>query len=702
MNKRWLSLLFALLLLMTAVMFWHLFVTAKATPAASLIINILTPLNILLILLFFFVVSRSLIKLYLDRKDRKPGFKLRNKLVLAILPLTLLPAFLMFFIASQLPERILGNLSVDANIDTLIRNAKQLNESYLNDIQALTTSHGPQIVALLKNDEVQRISDLLQEHHIQAVEIYRDGSFERRVVNPTYDPDEIYRMDRTLGHRTSNPLEPRRFDDGVFVWRFPYVAPPFELDFVFTKPTHHTQRLQFIADSYAALDALRTEKESVSRLYQSTLLIMTLALIFGGIWMGMYFAKGFIAAFNQLIRGAEQVGLGNFDTQITLKTGDEIEDVVHAFNTMTLTLKKNQEELKQKARDLEHVNTQLSSQMQYTQTILQEVNTGILSTDTHGRMLTCNPAAQSMLSLTPTSLNEPIHDILHPEHYKALLNQWINFQKNGFRETSEQVELGQPEQEGRRTMFVTMVPLKNADGLMGSLIVLEDMTPLLHAQKLAAWREVARRVAHEIKNPLTPIQLSAQRIHKKVRTRAADLEQAVISAYETIMSETDILKNLVNEFSTFAKMPEPSKKDTDLGGLIDNVCMSYAQAFPHVKIEAHIDPNLPSLMCDPSQMRQVLSNLITNAAQASQRKGSIEIRLLQADDELLLEVADHGKGIPDAERSRIFIPYYSKSPKGTGLGLAIVKRIVQDHGGSIDVLPNHPRGTRFVIHLPSG
>jgi two-component system nitrogen regulation sensor histidine kinase NtrY len=223
----------------------------------------------------------------------------------------------------------------------------------------------------------------------------------------------------------------------------------------------------------------------------------------------------------------------------------------------------------------------------------------------------------------------------------------------------------------------------------------------LAAQKLAAWREVAKRVAHEIKNPLTPIQLSIQRIYRKSKRGAADLNDAIASAHDTIMGETHLLKNLVDEFSTFAKMPAPVKTRLDVTDLIKNVVESYAKVYSDREIQADFPAENVHLQADPSQIRQVLSNLINNAAQATQEGDAIRVRLIPQPETLVLEVSDEGTGIPDVEKAKVFLPYYSKSPKGTGLGLAIVKRIVNDHGGTIVVLDNHPKGTCFRLEFPT-
>lgn len=704
MKLNWLRILTLFLLVLIVVLFWQLFTLARATAVANLIITILTPLNGLLILALLFTLIRSLVKLYSDRKGGRPGFRLKTKLVLAVLPLTLVPAMMMFFFASQLPERVLGGLSVERHVDTLVRQSEALSASYLRDIGGLLSSHGPSLFDLWEKEDRDGLAEYMARFGIPALDVFDQRALRERFRNPGFG-DRLSRRLRLVepGVEASSAL----FDDGLGIWRFPWSRGDITLVFIYVHETPHTEHYRFVAESYAGLNMLEKEKESVSGLYQSTLMVIALAVTFGGIWLGLSFSRGFINAFNQLIRGAEAVGKGDFDTRIELRTGDEIEEVVHAFNAMTAMLKKNQEELKEKACDLEQVNTRLSNQIHYTQTLLHEVRTGIVSTDTDGQVLTANPAAVAMLNLQRDAIGEKLNELLDPLRHQGLLQQWTSFLSHHGAARSCQLELGDPSGGNAQIIHSTMVPLSEAREIIGCLIVLEDLTPLVHAQRLAAWREVARRVAHEIKNPLTPIQLSIQRIRRKADQQAPDLNQAIGSAYETIMSETDILKNLVNEFSTFAKLPAPHKEEVDLGALVDNVCLSYRDVFPNLSISAVIDPQEElNVRCDPSQIRQVLSNLINNAAQVSPPDGEVKVVVERyragsgGVDELVLQVIDEGEGIPEADRRKIFIPYFSKSAKGTGLGLAIVKRIVEDHDGRIEVREHSPRGACFEIRLP--
>jgi len=698
MKNRWINLLVALLVVMIAGLVWHLFVYAKTTAAASLILNILKPLNILLFTVLFYIISRSLIKLYLGRLRRTPGFRLRTKLVLAILPLTLVPALIIFFLATRFLDRLLVSIGPEANIAEVTANAEALNHDYLDQIGRLYVAHGQQLETLLAENP-EAIETYLTRFHIDGLEVRRDGRVRARYLGREFSPSQISRLEETAVLEASSG--PSRYDDGFLIMRYDYPLENGSMTFFHTQETPFTERFFFISDSYQFLRHTQRKSAKVREINYGILLITTLAVIFGGIWTGLAFARPFINAFQELITGASRVSRGDFSTQIQLRTGDEIEDVVDAFNAMTIQLKNNREDLERHAEDLESVNTALSGQIQYNQTILEQIKAGVVSTDLHGRIQTFNPAAQAMLGLSENQIHQSLQPWLVGSQKTALADLWQAHADKNFTARFAQIEILDPQGENQLVLAVSIVPLIEDHVRFGSLLVLEDLTPLLSAQKVAAWREVAKRVAHEIKNPLTPIQLSIQRVQRKAKNNAKDLADAISSAYETIMGETQLLKNLVDEFSTFAKLPTPVKTPTDMAELVKNVCETYSKMYPKREFRTEIRDPKTMLHCDRSQLRQVLSNLINNSAQATEDGDSIAVRLFSDPDSVRLEVADNGRGIPTDERTKIFLPYYSKSPKGTGLGLAIVARIVRDHGGKIEVLDEPPKGTCFKMTFPT-
>lgn len=717
MNRRFILILLSLLGFLSLALYWNLFVTNQATVAARLLVNILTPLNSLLMLVLVFLLFRTFVKLYLENRGNKSGFRLRTKLVLGMLPLTLVPAAMMFLFSYPLPERILENLKLDAETSELYRASQVLVDGYFMDTARLLRSHGPAVAELLKRGRGQSsaqrqavLQRYVEQSGLPGLEIYREGEYQGRAVHQDWSAQEP-RIAASARYFIDPGPNPARFEDGSALWRIPYASGEWVIHFLQPKEEAFTRSAQFVRVSGEAKNMLERKRKDVASLYQSTLLIGTFAVIFGGIWLGLTFSRTFLKAFGTLAEGAHRVERGDFDTHIALETGDELEEVVQAFNKMTQALSRNQAELRQKAADLERLNALLQSETRYSQTLLQRVSAGIASCNPDGQLRTINPAACQMLHLgreeaATENVNRPLDLQLEEMGLPSLARALRQVLKDGGGGFSGQLELNTPGGE-TRSLHASLVPLQEEDRVQcgpsqGALLVLEDLTPLLHAQKLAAWREVAQRIAHEIKNPLTPIQLSAQRMLRKTETGAQDLPAAVQSGAETILAETRTLKRLVDEFSTFAKMPEPERQDCDLVALVRQWVEANGEAAGASRL--HLECSLASArgLYDPSQLRQVLANLINNALQASPPGSTIEIRLWPDASEnwLRLEVVDEGSGIAPEEREAIFLPYFSRSPKGMGLGLAIVKRIVEDHGGTIEAQENQPRGSRLVLRLP--
>ena len=702
MKNRWLNLLFILISILLFSLSWHLFVFAKTTAATSLIINILKPLSILLLTVLFYIFFRQIFEIYLGRRANKPGFRLQTKLVLGILPLTLVPSIFLFLLATRFVDDMVIDIVQDSFESEIIEASEALRSDYLEEIGRLQLAHGAPLLPLLAQGNADQINSYLAKHGLQGVEYFLDGQFVARYTTDAYPENRLSRLEDTADWQ--QPQRVIHFDDGFLLARFPFEAGDpggsnaSRIFFVFAKESPFSERFLFVQDSFAYLKHTERKTDRVKDINQGMLLVATLGVLFGGVWIGTAFARRFLKAFQVLISGAERVSEGRFDTQLELKTGDELEDVVQAFNSMTTELKTKQNELQQKAEDLENLNTELSDQSEYSHTILQQITTGILSTDKEGKVTTYNPAASMILELDQDPVGKAFSEILQAEGHRPLQELWQDYAQG--EQATQFRELELQGAETTRYLTCSIVALRKEGKSFGTLIVLEDLTQLLQAQKIAAWQEVARRIAHEIKNPLTPIQLSIQRIRRKAEKDAPDLAQAIESAHETIMSETNLLKNLVNEFSTFAKMPAPVKTDMDLIEIAENVTNAYKPALPHIELRVKRETDQVRIFADPGQIRQVLNNLIRNAASASEPGGQVDICISMDQKEAVLEICDQGHGIPEQEREKIFVPYYSKDPKGTGLGLAIVKRIVQDHGGQIQVEENRPKGTRFIIRLP--
>lgn len=698
MKNRWINLLFALLVILIAGLSYHLFVLAQTKEAVGLIINILKPLNILLFSILLFVLSRHLLKLYLGYRQGIAGFRLQTRLILALLPLTLLPSFALFFLATNFVDEFLQTTVQNPEQTQILEVTDDFTKQHFLDIGQLYTPHGAPLLVSMRIGDEGKTQAYLDRYGIHGVRYYKDGQLNSEIMGTLYQ--DMYSF--SLGQRSELRSSDDGYDhykDGTLVARYPYEIDTESIELIYVMDTGFTERYAFLRDSYVYLKYGQKKARKLLGLNRGILLVTTLFIIFGGIWVALRFAQRFLDGFKVLIGGAESISKGDLTTRVSLETGDEMEDVATAFNSMAVTLEENKDELEHRARNLGLLNARLESEIHYNQALLKQTRAGILSTDVEGKIQTYNPAFAEILGLTGVECGKDLEKFLYAPGLEPLLGAWNEYQEKG--SCSRQLEM--VDTDGNTLFFAAnLVPLEVEEKRFGDLLVVEDLTELLAAQKLAAWRDVAKRVAHEIKNPLTPIQLSIQRVERKARKGAPDLVDAVFSAHETIISETTLLKNLVNEFSTFAKMPSPVRAETDVAELIRSVCNAYRPVYNDFELVEKIESGSWVLSVDSGQMRQVLGNLLNNAAQASEKGSTLTVGLQAERGNLLIFVDDEGRGIPEAERDKIFMPYYSRSPKGTGLGLAIVKRIVTDHNGEVIALGREPKGTRLAIRLPLG
>jgi two-component system nitrogen regulation sensor histidine kinase NtrY len=320
--------------------------------------------------------------------------------------------------------------------------------------------------------------------------------------------------------------------------------------------------------------------------------------------------------------------------------------------------------------------------------------------DAAGTITTINGAAARLLGVDRSSVGQPARAALDRPDLQPIAALVAGVGRGGG-EPAQEMAISRDGHEIHLAVAATAL-VGESGASEGAVLVLDDVTPLIRAQKVAAWREVARRLAHEIKNPLTPIQLCAERLRRHFSGAPAAAKALVDECTTTIVGEVESLKGLVDEFSQFARMPAPRTVPTNLGQLITETLTLYNGLFAEVHIARRFAEGVPLVRLDAEQIRRVIINLVDNAIEAMERRGAIvvETQVDRANSVARVIVADDGPGIPQAERDKLFLPYYSTKRRGSGLGLAIVRRIVAEHGGSIDVADNTPRGTRFTIELP--
>jgi two-component system nitrogen regulation sensor histidine kinase NtrY len=369
---------------------------------------------------------------------------------------------------------------------------------------------------------------------------------------------------------------------------------------------------------------------------------------------------------------------------------------------MAEELAASRRKLERSTLDLQRKNLEVEERRRYIETVLQRIATGVISVDAGGIVTTVNTSAARLLGLAPGAAGRPVDEVLGRPDLQPLEGLLQNVARARAEQPPQEIALVR---DGREIHLAAIAgALYGETGAQdGSVLVFDDVTPLIRSQKVAAWREVARRLAHEIKNPLTPIQLSAERLRRHFAGAPAATQALVSECTATIVAEVDSLKALVDEFSQFARMPAPRAVPSDLHALLEDTLTLYDGLFSQVRFERRFDPVLPLVRLDPEQIKRVVVNLVDNAIEATGRKGVITLETQRDAGPGLVRlfVADDGPGIPEADRDKLFMPYYSTKRRGSGLGLAIVRRIVAEHGGTIEVGDNVPTGARFTIELPA-
>jgi two-component system nitrogen regulation sensor histidine kinase NtrY len=424
-------------------------------------------------------------------------------------------------------------------------------------------------------------------------------------------------------------------------------------------------------------------------------------MLFGATWLGSYFAKRITRPVQMLAAAAREIGAGRLDQRIEPQSHDEFGALTEAFNSMAGELATSRRRVDRSTIDLERKHLEVEGRRRYIETILERITTGVVSMDSSGAITTINSAAARLLGLDRTAVGQPAHTVFERSDLQPI-GAWLAGAGRASAEPAAQEIALQRDGQELHLAAVATALVGESGAPEGLVIVLDDVTPLIRTQKVAAWREVARRLAHEIKNPLTPIQLSAERLRRHFATAPPGAKALVDECTSTIVGEVESLKGLVDEFSQFARMPSPKAVPTDLHQLIVESLALYNGIFSDVAIAHCFAGDVPLVRLDAEQIRRVIINLVDNALEAMERRGRIVVETArdEANNVVRIVVADDGPGIPAAEREKLFLPYYSTKRRGSGLGLAIVRRIIAEHGGSIDVGDNTPRGTRFTIELP--
>ena len=716
-KKRDLYILAGILLLMAALTFLENFLYKQGgeLPVANnILIFVIINVNVILLLLILYLLVRNLVKLFFERKSRILGARLKTKLVAAFVSLSLIPTLLLFsfsvaFISNSIEDWF------SSPVERTLKGAEQISRSYNASKSSDAIYHAGQISKKIRERKLlnqSRLNSLrwylkakVVEYRLASVEVY---SRQQKNLALAIHPDlqgEVVSLPETsiikegLSGKESTVIQASGKGDMIrgvspiySTWKDDDIVGVVVVTYY--TPHKLVSKMGDISRAYKEYKQLKIVKQPVKVSYLMTLLMVTLLIIFAAIWFGLVLAKGITVPIQELAEGTNEVANGNLDFRIDLDSGDEIGALVNSFNQMT-------EDIKGSKQRLEEIHLDLENRHRYIETILRSVTAGVVSVDKAGRISTINKSAEKMLGIKGSDILGRKYKNVVGKYYRDIIKDLVKkaFKSGG---TIEE-EAGLTIKGENLTFLLSLSILRDEkDDYLGMLLLFDDLTELIKGQRAATWREVARRIAHEIKNPLTPIQLSTQRLQKRFGHMVDDDAGIFQECTSTIINQVDELKALVNEFSSFARLPAAHMVSTNIVEIIKEAVFLYSEAHKNVEFKINTGQAIPDLNLDKKQIKRVFINLLENAVEALDDEGAVEILVCYNPEERVvsIDVADNGPGIDISDKNKLFEPYFSMKEGGTGLGLAIVDTIMKDHMASIRIKDNKPTGTRFVLEFP--
>jgi len=684
------------------------------TSEQALIFVALSTLIFLLLIALTFVLLRNLLKLYTERRTGKLGSKFRTRMVVGALALSLTPVIFLFLFAYGLMNR-----SIDKWFSRPVEELREDSGEIARQLSAYAAENArAEAASIAAVPETQRafatgnFSSVITEFRRRegtlqggfALALVDDAAaasfhapeawvFLRPQLPPPAKLDPARPESLKLGGREYMLGSARVGDNGRIVVAMP-LPPRFSATL---RQMDANQRMYF---------ELAQQRKLVRRTYIGLLLLLTVLVLFAATWFALFLSKLVTRPVAALAEAMQEVSRGRLDYRLDMEARDELGQLVASFNRMATELEASRRQLEASSREVADANVALEQRRRHMETILESIPTGVLSLDASRRVTHTNDAFSRMFA--PGNGHAPakgtaLSEIFNPEVAEDLLHLLRKADRRGTTTSQTEVTV----ERTVLTLAVTAASLHHRGERQGYVVVFEDLSDLLHAQKQTAWREVARRIAHEIKNPLTPIALSAERIRRHLE-RGEQPDAASLAVIEgcaqTIAGAVETVRTLVDEFSTLARFPASRPQPANINAIVENALAMFNGRLDGIRITTALAPDLPPVMADAEAMKRALANLVDNAAEAMQdsmvKEVQISTALADARDSVEVVIADTGHGVTQELKEKLFLPYFSTKGRGTGLGLAIVSRIVEDHHGSIRVEENSPVGARFIVELP--
>jgi PAS domain S-box-containing protein len=691
------------------------------SPEQTLLLLSLSAVIFLAFVIFALILLRILLKLYVERRQQRLGSRFKTTMVVAFLALSLVPVCFLFAFAYGLLNRTIDRWFsipldlISADSGEIVRQLQSHTQSRSSQIARHLAGSEALLHAVAASDQEGVLGAL--EHEVVDLNLESAMCFDRQgrllaeAGDPIPGPSEVVRMYPQLsqGRLSAGGLSDNWRSGGfeMFVSAQPLrdpaggvVGTAVAVTRLPLKLLSLSQEIQREAQKYAQLTGVR---RALKRTYLSFLCLITLVILFIATWFALFLSKQVTVPIQALAEATQEVAKGNLGYQVSVRADDELGTLIQSFNSMTRQLQENRLAIDQAAKELQAVNRQLEERGNTIEAILENIPTGVISFDPQDQITSVNTMAKRLFGREEMGALHTLSDLFTPEDTRDVARLFRRAARQGVASRQMELDLG-----GRRAFTsLTVSSVRTRHGKIGSVLVLEDLSELVQAQKAAAWQEVAQRVAHEIKNPLTPIQLSTERITRLIERAGAlppDLLRVVSESAALVGREVTSLKSLVDEFAAFARFPASKPLPSSLNEIVENALKIFDGRLRGIEIHRDLSPDLPLAVVDPEQLKRAVANLIDNAAEALghalQKEIWVRTSLDPGHDVVEITVADSGPGIAPEDKEKLFLPYFSTKHRGTGLGLAIVSRIVSEQKGIIRVEENQPTGTKFIIELP--
>jgi len=688
------------------------------TNQQLLLFAFLAVLIFVLFLALTFVLVRNVLKLFAERRIGVLGSKFRTRLLVGSLLLSFLPVIGMFFFAY-----VLMNRSIDKWFSTPVEEvsrdtatmASLLWQYAAQNAKAEATSIADSSATQLafSNNNFSALTEEFQQHQPTFQGGFAIALEDGEAIASFGTPANWSALKSRLAlERLQSSSSSLLFtwDHTEYILGSAAVGTRGQIVVAMPLPGKFSETVKQLQASQQRYFELARGRRLVRRTYMEVLLLLTVVVLFAATWLALFLSKLVTRPVAALAEATQEISRGRLDYRVDVHGADEIGDLVRSFNRMAEELESSRRQIESASRELAAANVALEQRRRHIETILESIPNGVLSLNAERRVTHVNHALVRLFHPSGTEsgvpnvlIGAPLRDVFTPDVLEQLESLLRRAERMGTTTTQMEITM----ERATLNVAVTVATLGHHDQPLGYVLVFEDLSELLKAQKQAAWREVARRVAHEIKNPLTPIALSAERIRRHLsrgtRPDAASL-QAVQSCADTIAAAVETVRTLVDEFSTLARFPTAQPQPSSINSIVETVLAMFDGRLENIRIRKFLASDLPEVMADPEAIKRALANLLDNAAEAMQdamfREIQISTALVASRDSVEITVADTGHGVTQELKERLFLPYFSTKKRGTGLGLAIVSRIIEDHHGSIRVEENRPVGAKFILELP--